>query len=273
MTTETATGLVGTDIVTGYGTTEIVHGVSIESREGVTCVFGPNGSGKSTLMKALSGKLPAWEGTVTHNGEDITDQPISDVYQRGVVQVPQDGGLFPSLTVRENLKLGGIYIDEDQLPDRIDGVYDWFPALAEKQEVRARELSGGQQMMLSLGRAMIANPSVYLLDEPSAGLAPSLVDDVFEIVRDLVAEGAHVILIEQNIRSALRVADYVRYLPKGRRSSKGSLPISKAEKIFLRHISVFNSSPNMISDICHQGLKPSHGGSNRSYNNHNNYTF
>lgn len=221
-TSESDHRLVATDIVTGYGTTEIVHGVSIKSREGVTCVFGPNGSGKSTLMKALSGKLPVWEGTITLDGEDITDEPISEVYRRGVVQLPQDGGLFPSLTVRENLRLGGIHVEEDRLKDRIDNVFERFPVLEEKEDLRAHSLSGGQQMMLSMGRAMVAEPAVYLLDEPSAGLSPALIDDLFEIVRNLVDGGAHLILIEQNIRSALRVADYVHILAQGKTQFQGA---------------------------------------------------
>lgn len=213
--------LVARDIVTGYGTTEIVHGVSIESREGVTCVFGPNGSGKSTFMKALSGKLPVWSGTRLLDGEDITDEPIDETFQRGVVQLPQDGGLFPSLTVRENLRLGAIHVDDAEVDRRIEGVYERFPDLEERADLRARSLSGGQQMMLSMGRATIADPAVYLLDEPSAGLSPALVDDLFDIIDDLVADGAHVILIEQNIRSALRIADYVHILAQGETQFEG----------------------------------------------------
>ena len=228
-TTRTNERLVATDISTGYGTTEIVHDVSIASRDGVTCVFGPNGSGKSTLMKALSGKLPVWSGDITIDGTDITDESIVEKYQRGVVQVPQDGGLFRSLTVHENLKLGGLTVDSERLDERIETIYERFSVLDEKRNQVAGQLSGGQQMSLSMGRAMVPEPSIYLLDEPSAGLSPALVEDLFSIVRELVDDGAQVVLIEQNIRSALRIADYVHILAQGRTQFEG-VPSDLAEE-------------------------------------------
>lgn len=213
----------GTDIVTGYGRQEIIHGVSVQSHDGVTCIFGPNGSGKSTLMKALSGALPIWSGTVRYGDEDLTGAGIEEVFRYGIVQLPQDGGLFNSLSVHENLRLGGHFIDDtEELTERIETVYDRFSALEEKSEARAESLSGGQQMMLGLGRAMIAEPSIYLLDEPSAGLSPTLVDDVFEMIRGLVDDGAQVILIEQNVRAALRIADHVYILAQGETQFDGT---------------------------------------------------
>ncbi|WP_396613852.1 ABC transporter ATP-binding protein (plasmid) [Haloferax sp. S1W] len=213
----------GTDIVTGYGRHEVIHNVSVRSHTGVTCIFGPNGSGKSTLMKALSGALPVWSGTVHYGDEDLTNVRIVEVFRHGIVQLPQDGGLFNSLSVHENLRIGGHFIDDpEELSERISTVYRRFPALEEKSESRAGSLSGGQQMMLGLGRAMIAQPSMYLLDEPSAGLSPTLVDDVFDMIRDLVDDGAHVILIEQNVRAALRVADHVYVLAQGKTQFDGT---------------------------------------------------
>jgi len=213
-------GIQANDIVTGYGQREVVHEVSIESCQGVTCIFGPNGSGKSTLMKALSGKLPIWSGALFYGGEDITNESITDIYKRGIIQLPQDGGLFPTLTVYENLQLGGLKASD--IDERIAKIFDRFPMLAEKRTQRARELSGGQRMLLSMARAMIAEPSIYLLDEPSAGLSPALVDSLFDIVRDIVDSGAHVILIEQNVRSALRIADFVYILSQGRTQFEGT---------------------------------------------------
>lgn len=208
--------LIGRDIVTGYGNHEILHGVSVASRDGVTCIFGPNGSGKSTLLKALNGRIDVWSGSVTYRGRDITADGTADIVAAGIVTLPQDGGLFQTMTVRENLQLGGYAVDDTAaVRDRIERALEAFPVLREKLGDRARSLSGGQQMMLSFARAMVADSDVYLLDEPSAGLAPSLVDDVIEQVETLVDHGAQVLLVEQNVRAALRVADHVYILAQG----------------------------------------------------------
>lgn len=208
--------LVGEDIVTGYGSSEVLHGVSVRSHDGVSCIFGPNGSGKSTLIKALNGMVPVWSGSVRYGETDLTDLNANKVVRSGVITLPQDGGLFPNLTVRENLRLGGYTVgDSSTVENRTEAALDAFPALREKLPDKARSLSGGQQMMLSFARAMVSDSEVFLLDEPSAGLAPSLVDDVLEQVRILVDHGAQVMLVEQNVRAALRVADYVYILAQG----------------------------------------------------------
>lgn len=208
--------LVGEDIVTGYGSQEILHGISVRSHDGVTCIFGPNGSGKSTLIKALNGMVPVWSGSVRYGDADLTADGADQIVETGIVTLPQDGGLFPSLSIRENLLLGGYTVDDkDVVRERIDEVLEVFPALADKLDSRASSLSGGQQMMASFGRAMVTGADVYLLDEPSAGLAPSLVDDVVEQVRRLVEFGAQILLVEQNVRAALRIADHVYILAQG----------------------------------------------------------
>ena len=208
--------LVGTDLVTGYGSHEIIHDVSVRSHDGVTCIFGPNGSGKSTLLKALNGMVDVWSGSVTYGDDALTDDGPADIVSRGIVTLPQDGGLFGRLTVRENLRLGGYRVaDKSAVEDRIDRSLKAFPALADKLSDRARSLSGGQQMMLSFARAMIADADIFLLDEPSAGLAPSLVNDVIEQVKTLVEHGAQIVLVEQNVRAALRIADHVYILAQG----------------------------------------------------------
>lgn len=208
--------LVGRDIVTGYGSHEVLHGVSVESRDGVTCIFGPNGSGKSTLLKALNGRIDVWSGSVRYGDRDFTAAGTAELVAEGIVTLPQDGGLFQNMTVRENLRLGGYTIeDKSTVTERIEQALEAFPVLREKLDDRARSLSGGQQMMLSFARAMVADSEVYLLDEPSAGLAPSLVNDVIEQVERLVAHGAQVLLVEQNVRSALRIADHVYILAQG----------------------------------------------------------
>lgn len=215
--------IVGENLVSGYGSHRIVDDVSVESRDGVTCIFGPNGSGKSTLLKTLAGVVPAWEGQIRHRGTDVTGNSPADNVERGITMLPQDGGIFGNLTVRENLLLGGYTVDERSVrEERLEDVLAAFPELEDKLNARGRSLSGGQQMMLSYGRAMMTGAEVYLLDEPSSGLAPSLIDQVFEMTRRLVDSGAQVMLIEQNVREALRVADYVYILAQGQLQFEGS---------------------------------------------------
>jgi ABC-type branched-subunit amino acid transport system ATPase component len=214
--------LVAEDVVTGYGSSEILHGVSVRSHDGVTCIFGPNGSGKSTLIKALNGIVPVWSGSVSYGDTDLTDYNANQVVESGIVTLPQDGGLFPNLTVRENLKMGGYTVDDKSaVEDRIDEALAAFPDLQGKLPNKAKSLSGGQQMMLSFARAMVSDSDVYLLDEPSAGLAPALVDDVIEQVRTLVDHGAQIMLVEQNVRAALRIADHVYILAQGEKQFDG----------------------------------------------------
>ncbi len=216
-------GIVGEDLVSGYGNHTVVDGVSVESRDGVTCIFGPNGSGKSTLLKTLAGAVPAWEGRIRHRGADITGNSPANNVQQGITMLPQDGGIFGNLTVRENLLLGGYTVGERGVrEERMDDVLEAFPELRDRLEAKGRSLSGGQQMMLSYGRAMMTGAEVYLLDEPSSGLAPSLIDEVFEMTRRLVDSGAQVLLIEQNVREALRVADYVYILAQGQLQFEGT---------------------------------------------------
>ena len=208
--------LVAEDVVTGYDQHEVLHGVSVRSHDGVTCIFGPNGSGKSTLLKTMNGVVPAWSGTVRYGGRDITDASPEDIVKFGIATLPQGGGVFGTLSVEENLRVGGFTVDDPALLDeRIDDVLDVFPDLREKLDARAKSLSGGQQMMVSLGRAMMTGADTYLLDEPSAGLAPALVDDAFELVARLVDRGAQILLIEQNVTAALRLADHVYILAEG----------------------------------------------------------
>ncbi|WP_236639624.1 ABC transporter ATP-binding protein [Salinigranum halophilum] len=214
--------LVGRDIVTGYGSSEILHGVSVESHDGVTCIFGPNGSGKSTLIKALNGMVPVWSGAVTYGETDLTAMGPNEVVASGIITLPQDGGLFPNLTVRENLRLGGYTVsDKSVVDERLEAALAAFPDLRDKLSSKARALSGGQQMMVSFGRAMISDSDVFLLDEPSAGLSPTLVDDVIDQVRTLVDHGAQVVLVEQNVRAALRIADHVYILAQGKTQFDG----------------------------------------------------
>jgi branched-chain amino acid transport system ATP-binding protein len=208
--------LVAEDVVTGYDDHEVLHGISFENHEGVTSIFGPNGSGKSTFMKAVNGVVPVWSGRVRYGDVDLTGRPPEKTVTNGIATLPQGGGVFDSLSVEENLRVGAFTVDDGEtVRRRIDEVLDAFPALEDKMGDKARNLSGGQQMMVSLGRAMMSGADTYLLDEPSAGLAPQLVDDAFDLVTTLVDRGARVVLIEQNVSAALRITDYVYIFAEG----------------------------------------------------------
>jgi ABC-type branched-subunit amino acid transport system ATPase component len=214
--------LVARDVVAGYGTQVVVDGVSIGSRDGVTCIFGPNGSGKSTLLKALAGVVPVRAGTVEYGGRPITDLAPHEVVQRGVTTVPQRERVFRGLSVRENLQLGATTVTDDAVAEaRLAEVLDLFPPLAASLSEPAGSLSGGQQVMLAVARGMMTGADVYLLDEPLAGLAPALVEDVLEIVETLADAGAQVVMVEQQVRAAIQVADYVYVLSQGESQFEG----------------------------------------------------
>ena len=208
--------LVAEDVVTGYDDHEVLHGISFESHEGITSIFGPNGSGKSTFLKAVNGVVPVWSGRVRYGDIDLTGRPPEETVTNGIATLPQGGGVFDSLYVEENLRVGAFTVDDGEtVRRRIDEVLDAFPVLEDKMGDKARNLSGGQQMMVSLGRAMMSGADTYLLDEPSAGLAPQLVDDAFDLVTTLVDRGARVVLVEQNVSAALRITDYVYIFAEG----------------------------------------------------------
>jgi branched-chain amino acid transport system ATP-binding protein len=217
------TRLTAEDVVTGYGRVEIVHGVSIAAGEGeVTCIFGPNGCGKSTLLKAIAGSIGTWDGRVTLDGEDITGLPPHAVLARGLALMPQGGGVFPQLSVHDNLRMGGYTLRSRQaLRERIDELLEEFPRLRERLPVNAGSLSGGEQMMLAIARALIARPRFLLFDEPSAGLSPKLASEALARVAALAQRGVGVLIVEQNIREAMRVADRIYVLAGGTRRFEG----------------------------------------------------
>ena len=204
-------------VTTGYGTNEVLHDLSmaVES-DRVSAVLGPNGSGKSTALKVVSGLVPIWSGDVYIAGERMVDATPREVVRRGVSMLPQGGRVFTELTVRENLRMGAYLVDDaDELRTRYDRVYDVFPVLERRTDQRAGDLSGGQQMMVAIGRALMADPEVLLLDEPSAGLAPNLTDQVFEQIRQLEATGVDMVIVEQNVRKVLDIAEYVYVIDQG----------------------------------------------------------
>ena len=208
---------VATGTTAGYGKARILNGVSLTLEPGkIHCVFGPNGSGKSTLLKVCAGIVAPWSGTLRLDQTDLRALRPYEFIRSGIVAVPQNGGIFAELSVAENLTAGGLALaDQRAVRATIEAMYGRFPILGEKRADRAGSLSGGQRMLLAFARALVAQPRVLLLDEPSAGLAPAVVKDVFGLVRDLRAEGPAIMLVEQAVRDALRLADQITVLVQG----------------------------------------------------------
>ena len=216
--------LVADSVVAGYGKQEIVHGVSLTAEAGkITCIFGPNGCGKSTLLKAIAGALPVWGGTIGLGGEMISNLPVHEVVRQGLVLMPQGGGVFPRLTVMENLRMGGYAIADRRLVDRrIEALVDQYPSLARRRKTTAGALSGGEQAMLALARALVSEPRFILLDEPSAGLSPAMVIETLERIKVLTARGIGILMVEQNIREAMPIADRLYILAAGEKRFSGT---------------------------------------------------
>lgn len=200
------TALSARGVVTGYGDLQVLYGVDIDvGPDEVVLVFGPNGSGKSTLMRAIYGLRPLWEGTVTLAGRDVSAVPPQDRADVGMGFVPQVENVFPNLTVAENLAMGGRHIDDPGA--RSGALYDLFPALEERRGAMASTLSGGQRQMLAMALALMVDPDVLIIDEPSAGLAPQLVEQTFDHIQQVNDAGTAVLMVEQNVEAGLAVAD------------------------------------------------------------------
>ena len=208
--------LEASDLVAGYGRKQVLHGVSLRVEAGeIVALIGHNGAGKTTLLKTLFGLLPALGGEVRYGGRSITGRRAALNVRDGLSFVPQGHGIFTDLTVRENLELGGYSVGAAD-PDRLAAIYDLFPILKERQDQRAGTLSGGQQQMLALGLALVLRPKLLLLDEPSLGLAPVLVERVLESVQEINRRfGTAVLLVEQNVKQALRIAGRVYVMKVG----------------------------------------------------------
>ena len=203
------------DIVAGYGETEILHGVSITVDTGeIVTIIGPNGCGKSTLMKSVIGLVNVGSGSVTFRGEDISNMPPERIVRYGLCYVPQTANVFPSLTIRENLDMGA-FIRKDDYRARIEEMFEIFPDLADRPNRNAGSLSGGQRQMLAIARALMLDPVLLLLDEPSAGLSPLMMDSVFERILSINAMGVSILLVEQNAREALSMSDRGYVLSSG----------------------------------------------------------
>ncbi|NQW24121.1 MAG: ABC transporter ATP-binding protein [SAR202 cluster bacterium] len=196
--------LEASSLVAGYDETEVLHGVSVSIESGeIVTIIGPNGSGKSTLLKTLMGLLRPKSGSVRFNGEELVGVPPEKIVRKGLCYVPQTANIFPTMTIKENLEMGG-FLRRDDLETRIEEVYSLFPDLTSRRKERASRLSGGQRQMLALARALMLDPVLLLLDEPTAGLAPNMVASVLDRVTSINATGVAVLLVEQNAREALK---------------------------------------------------------------------
>jgi branched-chain amino acid transport system ATP-binding protein len=203
-------------LVAGYVPgVDILNGVDLVLNEGeLVAIIGPNGAGKSTLLKAAFGLIPVRSGSVTFHGDDISNLKAHELVEMGIGYVPQINNIFPSLTVRENLEMG-LFLQPEKVNEQIGFVVDMFERLGERMGQRAGSLSGGERQMVAMGRALMAEPSVLLLDEPSAGLSPALQDQVFIRTRQINRSGVGVIMVEQNARRCLQICDRGYVLDQG----------------------------------------------------------
>jgi ABC-type branched-subunit amino acid transport system ATPase component len=209
-------------LTTGYGEMEVLRSLSLQVRAGqIVSIIGPNGAGKSTAMKAVFGLLRPWKGSIRFGEREIGALAPDKIVRLGMCYVPQTDNVFPSLTVEENLEMGA-FVLSGPTKERKERVYALFPRLAERRRQRAGKMSGGERQMVAMGRALMLDPKLLLLDEPSAGLAPLLVDLIFEKVREINAAGVAVLMVEQNARKSLELADHAYVLVGGTNAIDGA---------------------------------------------------
>ena len=219
------------DLELAYGQVAVCRGISLRLDRGeIVALIGANGAGKSTTLRAIAGLLPPRVGTIIFSGKDVTTMPSYERSKLGIALVPEGRRVFPFLTVRENLELGGFNVRNDaaKIRQRLDGVFAMFPRLSERSGQNAGTLSGGEQQMLALGRAMMSEPQLLCLDEPSLGLAPIVVRDIFQKIRAINAAGTSVLLVEQNARHAFETASRGYVLQTGSVIASGSCAELKA---------------------------------------------
>ena len=210
------------DLVVSYGGIEAVKGISLSVEQGkIVTLIGSNGAGKSTTLKTIAGLVKPKSGNITFQGEPLLGKSTDQIVSRGVTLVPEGRRVFPNLTVEENLRIGA-YLRKDSIREDLDRVYSLFPRLKEREWQLAGTLSGGEQQMLAVGRALMAKPQMVMMDEPSLGLAPIVVKGIFDIIREINAQGITVLLIEQNANMALKIADRAYVMQTGTITMEGS---------------------------------------------------
>lgn len=209
------------NIVSGYGSMEVLHDLSLEIQEGeIVSLLGPNGAGKTTLLRTIFGVVKPREGKIHYKGEDISGLPPERLVRLGMAYIPQEYNVFPTLSVQENLEMGA-FIRDDNIRPRLEEIYELFPDLTDRRRSRAGQLSGGMRQMLAIGRALMLNPKMILMDEISTGLAPFLVDDIFERVQELNQQGVTIFLVEQNAPKALKTSNRVYIIEGGEIKAEG----------------------------------------------------
>jgi len=211
------------NVVSGYGRTDVLHGVSISvERDEIVTIIGPNGAGKSTLFKTIMGYLIPSSGKILFSEEDVTQLKPNQKVEKGIAYVPQLDNTFPSLTILENLEMGAFSKDKQALQNGIKTAYDTFPILSERKNQRARTLSGGQRQMLAMSMALMTEPALLLLDEPSAGLSPKVAEEVFNQILSLHQKGIGILIIEQDAHRSLNISDRGYVLALGQNHFDGS---------------------------------------------------
>ncbi len=210
------------DLRVSYGGIEAVKGISLSVPEtGIVTLIGANGAGKSTTLRSIVNLVTCQGGTITFQGENITGLPTQEIVKKGITLVPEGRRIFPDMTVLENLKIGA-FLRKDDLSEDIKWIYDLFPRLKERNWQHAGTLSGGEQQMLAVGRALMSRPKLLMMDEPSLGLAPIIVRGIFDIIKEIAKQGKTILLIEQNANLALRAADYGYVLETGKIKTEGT---------------------------------------------------
>ncbi|MBO8179168.1 MAG: ABC transporter ATP-binding protein [Archaeoglobus sp.] len=230
-----------TDLQSGYGEMQVLWGIDLEVKEkSITVILGPNGAGKSTTLKTIFGTLKPWNGRIEYIGQDITFLPPHKKVELGMTLVPEGRHLFPNMTVKDNLYMGA-YLKraEERFEDSLELVYSLFPRLKERESQKAGTLSGGEQQMLAIARALMTSPNLILMDEPSQGLAPKLVKEVFETILKLKDEGLTILLVEQNVFASLEISDYAYILHEGKIAFGGTVDeVKESEEVKRAYLGV-----------------------------------